>query len=290
MAEYYCLVAGLTDYGFDADRKSLNYTALREEIMETITKKDRAKLELLMGFYDIQNIVQFLAGRQEMFTYLGNFSSEQITRIVNMLNLKDSAEDDYEESLKLPKYIQTVLDSILDTEWAEENEIDMTIPLDIRLYNSYYDYVSKKDKGFIKAWCNADCNIRNITAAYKARQMGQDITKYLIGKSVVNDIIAVNSSSDFGLKTEVPFVEELISILSNDNIMKKESDLDMLRIKLIDDMNTFNYFNINVILGYYLKIAMIERWLNLDSKFGKEVFEKIVRNLSKMDFTEKITE
>ena len=290
MAEYYCLVAGLTDYGFDSDRKSLDYTALREEIMETITKKDKAKLELLMGFYDIQNIVHFLAGRQETFTYLGNFSSRQITRIVSMFNLEENEEDSYDDKIKLPKYIQNVLRPILDKEWAEENEIDTTTPLEIRLYNEYYAYVAKKDKGFVREWCKADCNIRNISAAYKARQLGTDVTKYLIGKNSVNDLIAVSSASDFGLKTEVPFVDQLITILSDDNISKKERDLDMLRINIIDDMNTFNYFNINFILGYYLKIAMIERWLNLDPKLGSDIFERIVKNLSKMDFTEKITE
>lgn len=288
MAEYYCLVAGLTDYGFDADRKSLNYTALRDEIMETITKKDRAKLELLMGFYDIQNIVNFAAGRRERYTPLGTLSIEDVSKLTPLLTLAEKSDDD--EKPTAPPFIEKALRAITNHEWAAENNIDVTKPLDILLYTFYFDYINSKDSGFVKEWCKLDCNIRNISAAYKARILGQDVSKYLIGTDIVTDLLTTSSASDFGLKGEVPFVEELITILSNDNILKKEQDLDLLRIRQIDMMNTFNYFNINVILGYYLKIAMIERWLALDSKIGHDIFEKIVKNLSTMDFTDKLSD
>lgn len=289
MAEYYCLVAGLTDYGFDIDRKSLNYAALKEEIMETVTRRDRAKLELLMGYYDIRNIVNQATGKGERYTPLGSLTEECIKWVTPLLT-KTAKQDEDEEQFPLPKFIEKALKAITNEEWAKENEIDTNIPLENFLLNYYYDFVAKNDKGFVKDWCKADRNIRNITAAHKARSMGIDVEKYLIGNDHVTEQLKTNSAPDFGLKNEVPFVEELINILSNDNILKKESDLDMLRISIIDEMNTFNYFNINVILGYYLKLSLIERWLALDPKRGHEIFEQIVKGLSTMDFTDKIAE
>lgn len=289
MAEYYCLVAGLTDFGFDADRKMLNYAAIKEEIIDTITRRDRSKLELLMGFYDIQNIVGQQAGRGERYTPLGSLSQETIRWITPLLT-KERKRDEDEEQFPIPKFIEKALKAITDEEWAKENGIDNTIPLENLLFTFYYDYVERNDKGFVRDWCSADRNIRNITAAHKARTLGFNADKYLIGNNHVTEQLKTNNTPDFGLKNEVPFVEELITILSNDNILKKESDLDMLRVGIIEDMNTFNYFNINVILGYYLKIAMIERWLALDPKIGHELFEKIVKGLSTMDFTDKIAD
>ncbi len=96
--------------------------------------------------------------------------------------------------------------------------------------------------------------------------------------------------ADFGLKGEVPYIEEMINILSGNNILKKERDADMLRLSIMEEMNTFNYFSIDVVLAYYLKIAMIDRWLALDKSEGKEIFETIVKSLSTKDFTEKIAE
>ncbi|MEG0500017.1 MAG: DUF2764 family protein [Rikenellaceae bacterium] len=289
MAEYYCLVAGLTDFGFDVDRKMLNYAAIKEEIMDTITRRDRAKLELLMGFYDIQNIIGQAVGRGERYTPLGGLPQETIRWITPLLKKERKADED-EEQLLIPKFIEKALKAITDEEWAKKNEVDTTMPLENLLFTFYYDFVEHNDKGFVRDWCNSDRNIRNITAAHKARSLGLNAEKYLIGNNHVTEQLKTNSAPDFGLKNEVPFVEELIGILSNDNILKKESDLDLLRINIIEDMNTFNYFNIDVILGYYLKIAMIERWLALDPKLGHELFEKIVKGLSTMDFTDKIAE
>lgn len=289
MAEYYCLVAGLTDYGFDIDRKSLNYAALKEEIMENVTRRDRAKLELLMGFYDIQNIVSFAAGRQERYTPLGSLPEETVRWVTPLLTLSEKLNDD-DEQMKLPKFLEKTLKALTDNEWAHENGIDTNVPLENLLLGFYYEYVEKNDKGFVKEWCKIDRNIRNISAAFKARAMGMNAEKYLIGDDIVTQLLKTNNATDFGLKNEVPFIETLINILSDDDILKKEGDIDMLRIDIVEEMNTFNYFNINVILGYYLKIAMIERWLALDPKIGHEFFEKIVKNLSTMDFTEKIAE
>lgn len=289
MAEYYCLVSGLIDYNFDIDRKSLNYSAIKEEIMETINRRDRNKLELLMGFYDIQNIINEAAGKSERYTPLGCLTQDEVRILTPLLTRQSKLEDD-DEVVKVPKFLEKLLRAMTDQEWATENEMDLTRGLDILLYTYYYDFVERNDKDFVRQWCRVDRNIRNISAAHKARSMGVNADKYLIGDDHITEQLKTNSSADFGLKIDVPFIENLLLILSNDNILKKERDLDELRLNIIEDMNTFNYFNISVVMGYYLKIAMIERWLALDPKMGREVFERIVKGLSTMDFTDKIAD
>lgn len=291
MSQYYCLVAGLVDYGFDADSKTLNYDSIREEILTNVSKKDRKGMELLMGFHDIRNIVNCSSGENWKYSRLGYLPQEDIELITAILVKKETYDaDEFETSASIPAFIKKAICAISDSEWAEENEVDTTLELPTLLYSLYFEQTAKLKKGFLRDWSATEQNIRNITAAHKSRLLGIDPAKYLIGQSDINTALATNASPDFGLKTEVPYIDELISILTNDNIMTKERDIDLLRLKIIDEMNTFNYFNISTIMGYYIKIAMIERWLALDPVEGKAIFERIVKNLSTMDYTDKIAE
>ncbi len=291
MAQYYCLIAGLVDYGFDTDKKSLNWDSLREEIMDNVTKKDRAKLELLMGLYDVRNIIACAASSGEWrYSPMGTLSQKSVETITPLLTKSEQYDEEEHSELEMPSFIAKALKLITDSEWAEEQEIEVTDNLNTLLYTLYFEETERSGKGFVRDWSRVEQNIRNITAAFQSRKMGIEQSKYIIGTTPTSEQLKSDMSPDFGLKNEITYLEELINILSNNNILKKERDADLLRISLIDDMNTFNYFDISAVMGYYLKIALIDRWASLDPKEGQAIFEKIVKNLSTKDFTEKIAE
>lgn len=285
MTQYYCLISGLIDYGFDSDRKTLNYTAIRDELMSSITPKDLCKLERLMNFYDIANIVTATTESGGRFSQLGALDEESVATIANLLTSKEGFFRDEYPDLKIPKFIEIALDE----EQIEARGIDPKQPLENLLYSLYFDEMVK-EKGFLGEYSLLELNIRNIAATVKSKSMGIDPNKYLIGGGYIVEQLLTSQSPDFGLKSDIPYIDDLMAILSSDNILKKERDLDMLRIAMIDEINTFNYFTIDAVMGYYMKIAMIERWLALDPEEGRAIFEKIVKNLSDMDFTDKIAE
>ncbi|MEG2282024.1 MAG: DUF2764 family protein, partial [Rikenellaceae bacterium] len=78
----------------------------------------------------------------------------------------------------------------------------------------------------------------------------------------------------------VDFVDSVLTITEQTDMLKKEKDLDLLRWRIIDELNVKDYFTINFILGYYMKLCMINRWLVLDDAFGREMFDKIVGELT----------
>lgn len=285
MAQYYCLISGLIDYGFDSDRKTLNFTAIREELMSSITEGDSLKMESLMNFYDIANIVAATSENGGRFSQLGALDEESVAIISKLLTSKEGFYRDEYPDLKMPKFIEIALDE----EKVEARGINPKQPLENLLYTLYFNEMAS-ETGFLSEYSQLELNIRNIAATVKSKSMGLDPTKYLIGSSDVVEQLLSSQSPDFGLKSDIPYIDDLMAILSSDNILKKERDLDMLRISMIDEINTFNYFTIDTVMGYYMKIAMIERWLALDPEEGRTIFEKIVKSLSDMDFTDKIAE
>ena len=47
----------------------------------------------------------------------------------------------------------------------------------------------------------------------------------------------------------------------------------------IDELNTFDYFNVSTVLGYIAKLKIIDRWLKLDEATGREMFRQLVSEI-----------
>jgi hypothetical protein len=52
-----------------------------------------------------------------------------------------------------------------------------------------------------------------------------------------------------------------------------------LKWNVLDELTTFDYFNINKILAFLVKAGMVQRWVKLDAKVGQEMFQKLVKDL-----------
>ena len=44
----------------------------------------------------------------------------------------------------------------------------------------------------------------------------------------------------------------------------------------ISTLTTFNYFDIDTILGFIAKLNIVARWFRLDEQTGREMFKKLV--------------
>ena len=64
------------------------------------------------------------------------------------------------------------------------------------------------------------------------------------------------------------------------NIIEKEHRLDLIRWNKADELTTFDYFDINNILAYLVKVNIIHRWVALDRKRGEEMLRTLIRKLS----------
>ena len=63
-------------------------------------------------------------------------------------------------------------------------------------------------------------------------------------------------------------------------MIKRERAIDQIRWDYLDELNTFNYFTVEVILAQVIKLRMILRWIRLDEPTGRELFRKFIDNLN----------
>ncbi|EJX07566.1 hypothetical protein EVA_04325 [gut metagenome] len=63
------------------------------------------------------------------------------------------------------------------------------------------------------------------------------------------------------------------------DLVDREKKLDSLRWNWMEDAIFFDYFTIERIFAFLLKLEMIERWISLDKEKGSLLFRSIIDSL-----------
>ena len=84
---------------------------------------------------------------------------------------------------------------------------------------------------------------------------------------------------DFGLSGEVDVFESLVKISEITELVEREKKLDALRWNWMEDAIFFDYFTVERIFAFLLKLEMIERWISLDKERGNQLFRSIIESL-----------
>lgn len=274
---YYCLVAGLREYTLEADNKGFNAREVIDEISEELNKGDRHSLELFYGYYDIENIIGLKAGRSR-FNPLGNFSREEL-------------EQQIAQPTTLPQYMSDVLRAYADPEGEEAESIDVSLPIERNLYAAYYKACAESGCRYVREWAAFDRTLRNVCAAYAARRKGQEVEGVVVGNDDITEALARSSASDFGLKGELDYLDEVMAAVADEqNIVEKERKIDRIRWSMSDTLAEKDYFNINTILSYLSKLNIVQRWFALDERVGRAMYDELIASLSGREVVSKAIE
>lgn len=274
---YYCLVAGLRDYALDGDSKGFDARVLMEEIDEQLSQADRRVLATYRLFYDVCNLLALRGGR-EAFSTLGNYSREELEQMLLQPEL-------------LPKELAEVIGLYADMEHGEVDaddvrlgRVDTSKSFENNLLAAYYRFAARSKSRFMRRWCEADRNLRNISAAVTARAAGRVVADVLVGGGEIVAQLSRSSAADFGLKGEVSYIDNLMGALSEgENLVEKEHRIDLIRWNMAEELATFDYFNIDFLLSYVTRLCLVHRWAMLDATVGKEMFRKLVASLGAGD-------
>lgn len=265
-SEYYALVAGLKEYTLDADIKGFDPKAIVEEIVEGVSKADAASVRLLYGYYDCENIVALRAGRSA-HNPLGNFSREEL-------------EEEVKSPRHLPRRVAEVLKAYADPEGEEAEEVDVNGRFEKALFGAYYEECARSSSRFLREWSVFDRNLRNISAAVAARAAGRAPEEVIVGGGDVAEQLQRSSAADFGLRGELPYIDAVIAAVNDEpNLVEKEHKIDLIRWNEATELSTFDYFTIDAILAYLVKVDIVARWTRLDPAQGRAMFERLIAEL-----------
>lgn len=273
---YYGLVAGFREYTPETDNRGFDARAIVEEIREQLSKPDRRILKLFYCWYDVINIVNMRAGRTQ-FSDLGNFTREELAA-----GLENGAGPENEGTL--PVWISNVLDAYRDPENTDYEGVDTSVRFERALIEAYYAECEKSGNRFLREWYAFDRNLRNVIAAYTAREKDLPVADSLIGSGDIVRLLARSAAADFGLRGELDYIDRLLAALDDEaDIIEKERAIDLIRWEEAGELARFDYFNMNAILCYLVRVNIIHRWIALDPETGREMVRRLLSSMSVAD-------
>ncbi len=259
---YYYLVAGLQDITLDVPKLNYDQIAFREYLREEVHPKDYNLVQKLFLPYDNANLLNLLLKTGKPFDEKGNYPQQVLEE-----NIK-------EPTAALPEYMTRFIAAFknnepLFPELSPENE----------LTTLFYEAMLQQDNKFLRHWYAFNLTLRNLVVAIGARKHEIPYEKQIIGSGDIQESIRKSHSRDFGLANEVPFMEDLANIMRQDEVQVREKALDQLRWNYLDEETFFEYFTIERILAFTIKLGIVERWLGIDVDHGKEMFKKLMSEL-----------
>ena len=134
----------------------------------------------------------------------------------------------------------------------------------------YIAAITHKDR-FIREYFLFDLNVRNAKVKYLNRALGRPADKdVLIFGEDTPEVVLEAAAAEF---EEAAALEAVFNI---GDILARERGIDDLMWDKINGLTTFNYFDIEVILGFIAKLNIVARWFRLDEQTGREMFKKLV--------------
>ena len=267
--EYYYLVAGLREWTLDSDTKGFDVREILDEIVGELTNNDRKAVELLYAYYDCENLVS-RHNKSTRHNTLGNLTTEQLDEVL-----------DKRHYALLPKRVAEVVKLYVE---ASDEDRDDDVKLDERferaVFEAYYAELAASKCSFLRDWGEFDRNLRNIAAAVAAREAGRTVRDVTVGGGEIVEQLGRSSAADFGLRGELPYIDAVIAAVSDEkNIVEKERKIDAIRWSEAESIAVFDFFNINYILSYLVKVNIVARWMMLSPEMGRQMLERLIADL-----------
>ena len=268
MTNYYCLVTGLPELSLEDGKLSYTVSNFKTEIYPQLSKADKKLVDLFYLKFDNRNLLALLKDKEaSVDTSLGNYSAEELLSVIT--SFKEEADPDK----KFPLYFYEFAELYLNT--PDEERLGM----EDKLYGFYYNYAIKCGNKFISTWFELNLDVNNILAAMAARKYKMEVAKVPVGDNFVAEALRTSNARDFGLADDLEYFDQLVRINDTVDLVEREKKIDLLKWNWMEDNTFFNYFTIEKIFVFLMKLEMIERWVSLDKEKGNELFRQLIDQL-----------
>ena len=268
MSNYYCLVAGLPDVAFDGSKSVYTVERFKEDIYPELSAQDAACVDLFFLERDNANILNILRnGEDAEIKLYGCYSREMLYEIIS------SAKNGDTPIKGVPSYIYRFF------EYYIMNEGNSNVIWEDVLSAYYYDYATKCSNGFIADWFTFNRNVNNSLVAFAARKYKMSVDEAVIGDGEVADALRTSGARDFGLSGTLDYFEKIQRLNDNDRLQERERQLDDIRWGWLEDNSVFNYFTVERLFVFLLKLSIVERWAKLDADKGMQRYNEMIAEL-----------
>lgn len=144
---------------------------------------------------------------------------------------------------------------------------------------AYWEAMETHQRPFLNAWAAFERNLRNLLSALQLRTHALNDNDQIRGDNWIADNLRRNTARDFGIGREFEYTEQVLHLHAMHNLTAREKALDQLRWDFIDEQNTFAYFSIDRLIGFVLKLRMLQRYKKLRSDIGEINLTQLLRQL-----------
>ncbi len=260
---YYYLIASLPQLRLDDYKEPYRVDEFVRELYENLTPVHSRYVQDILRIYDNVHIVDCLLENERSWSlHRGNWSFDELKKKMPF------SEEDSDEYLAcfMKEFNQ------LKQNTREISRVD----IEKIIWQRFYSKMTSHENNFIRRYFSFDLELRNILACLNKRKfnLSQDVLMP-VGENSVLDKLRSTTANDFGLSKELDYLPGLLEVFAKKDSVHVEKFTDQLRWEMIDNINSLAYFEIDVLLGYLLKLMLVERWIFLDDVAGKDVFQKI---------------
>lgn len=254
--KYYYLITSLPELSLDLEKLPISRSRFEEKLHDALDGRDAELFGLLKLRIDNQNLSGILS-HKDTFKGGGTFDGE---------DLKERIKFQY----GLPSYMMEFLTRTAEPSGKLIEDI---------LWGSYLDFCMEQNL-FLEKYFTFERNIKNIVSGiYLKKFKNLSVDRIISADDFVTESIKTSNMQDFGLGKEIPCVSSIIEFIENKQYFELERYIDALRFDIIDELNQFNYFTIEQVLGYSIQLEIVERWIRLSEEQGK----KYLKQLSEKD-------
>ncbi len=223
-----------------------------------LEKSDFEKVRVIRRYYDIQNIRSFW--RKEPLSYRGNHDSVAL-------------EDALLTQSALPGYVFEFMQKYDSTKDRLHHFAF--------LLASYFKTEIEHADGFLFDYLTFQRELRLVLTALRSKKLGRDIMVELqyedIDDELVRQIIAQRDAKDYDPPEHFSELKPLFDEHS-EQPLELHKALVEFQFQKVDELLGIDFFTINRILAYMVKLIFVEKWLELDKKKGMQLVDTIVKD------------
>ena len=133
----------------------------------------------------------------------------------------------------------------------------------------YLECAGKRNR-FIREFFSFDRKLRNAKVSYLNSRLG---------RPEGTDLVLLSDDEDPGFGFDEAAAAS--AVLSQPDILERERGLDRMVRGKVDELNNLDVLNLDLILGFLVKLRQVERWQKLDPATGREIFRDLVKEIRK---------
>jgi hypothetical protein len=255
---FYYLICSLKSLNIDMEQTPYSLKDFNLLLKEELSLKDFGQITLFSYKYDNKNLINIL-NKKEEFKSLGVFTKEELLERKNLPSYMKAFLDDFNKNPKRKGKLLSIED-------------------ELSLY--YYKYIKENANSFLKKYTEFTYNIKNIHNALTCRKHNLNLENYILQVNDISEKLLKSKANDFDLSKDLSYFSKIQSMFEKIPLKDKERAIDVLKYNYVEEELTMEDFTATYLLGYYIKLSIIDRWANISLDKGTEIFNTNVSDLT----------